>query len=152
MSLQSSAFESGNPIPIANTCDAQDESPPLRWGEPPAGTRSFVLICDDPDAPHGTWVHWVLFNLPGETRSLAAAVTPREELESGAKQGRNDFGRLGYGGPCPPKGKPHRYSFRIYALDAPLALEAGVTKGAVVKAMEGHVLAAGELMGTYQRR
>lgn len=152
MTLESTAFEPGGPIPVGNTCDAEDLSPPLSWSQPPDGTRTLALVCDDPDAPGGTWVHWVLFNLPSRTRHLEASVPPREELDSGARQGRNDFGRVGYGGPCPPRGKPHRYFFRLYALDMELALEAGVTRAAVMKAMHGHVLETAELMGTYQRR
>lgn len=151
MTLESPAFEPGGAIPVGNTCDGEDLSPALHWSRPPEGTRSFALICDDPDAPSGTWVHWVLFNIaPGADR-LDPNMPPREEAAGGAKQGRNDFGRIGYGGPCPPRGKPHRYFFRLYALDTVLDLDAGVTKASVLKAAKEHVLGVGELMGTYRR-
>jgi len=151
MQVTSSAFVPGGDMPIAHTCDGKDVSPPLSWTEPPGGTRSFALICDDPDAPVGTWVHWVLFNLPAETRSLSEKFPVDPELPTGARQGKNDFGRTGYGGPCPPPGPSHRYFFRVYALDAPLAVAAGARKADVEKAMRGHVLAQGELMGRYGR-
>jgi len=150
--LSSSAFVPGGDIPAAHTCDGADASPPLEWGEPPQGTHRFALICDDPDAPMGTWVHWVLFNLPGETRSLSEKFPADGELPTGARQGKNDFGRPGYGGPCPPKGPAHRYFFRLYALDAPMTLRAGATKTELEAAMQGHILGRGELMGRYGRR
>jgi len=149
--LTSTAFTGGGTIPRKHTCDGSDVSPPLAWDNVPGGTKSFALICDDPDAPMGTWVHWVLFNLPADTRSLAEAVPPDKELPNGARQGTNDFRKIGYGGPCPPPGKPHRYFFKLYALDTVLDLPAGSTKAQVVKAMEGHVLAEGQLMGKYGR-
>jgi Raf kinase inhibitor-like YbhB/YbcL family protein len=150
--LSSSAFVPGGDIPVAHTCDGPDASPPLEWGEPPAGTRSFALICDDPDAPMGTWVHWVLFNLPAQTRSLSEKFPTDGELPTGARQGKNGFGRLGYGGPCPPKGPAHRYFFKLYALDGPVSVAAGAGKEELEAAMKGHVLAQGELMGRYGRR
>ena len=119
--------------------------------EPPAKTQSFALIMDDPDAPVGTWVHWVLFDLPSETRELAEGVAKQEQLAGGTRQGRNDFGKIGYGGPCPPPGNPHRYFFKLYALDAKLNLKAGVTKAEVERAMNGHILAHAELIGRYGR-
>jgi len=149
--LLSTAFEHGSRIPARHTCDAEDLSPALSWGEPPAGTRSFALIMDDPDAPMGTWVHWVLYNIPGERRELEEGVPSEDKLDDGSLQGRNDFGRIGYGGPCPPRGPAHRYFFKLYALDAKLPLQAGATKQELEKAMEGHVLAKGELMGRYGR-
>jgi Raf kinase inhibitor-like YbhB/YbcL family protein len=149
--LTSTAFTEGGTIPRKHTCDGSDVSPPLAWDNVPGGTKSFALICDDPDAPMGTWVHWVLFNLPADTRSLPEAVPPDKELPNGARQGTNDFRKIGYGGPCPPPGKPHRYFFKLYALDTVLDLPAGSTKPQVVKAMEGHVLAEGQLMGKYGR-
>jgi hypothetical protein len=149
--LTSTAFTEGGTIPRKHTCDGEDVSPPLIWDNVPGGTKSFALICDDPDAPMGTWVHWVLFNLPADTRSLPEAVPPDKELPSGARQGTNDFRKIGYGGPCPPPGKPHRYFFKLYALDTTLDLPAGSTKAQVVKAMDGHVLAEGQLMGKYGR-
>jgi len=148
--LISEAFAYGEPIPRRYTCDGDDVSPPLRWGDPPAETRSFVLIMDDPDAPMGTWDHWVLFDIPAEARALPEAVPPDAEPATGGRHGRNSWQRLGYGGPCPPRGT-HRYFFRLYALDTVLDLPAGVDKGRVMRVMEGHVLAQAELMGTYSR-
>jgi Raf kinase inhibitor-like YbhB/YbcL family protein len=149
--LSSTAFAEGASIPKQYTGDGKDVSPPLRWSDPPQGTKSFALICDDPDAPRGTWVHWVLFNVPGDQRELPEAVPPKEALPNGAKQGKNDFRKVGYGGPAPPPGKPHRYFFKVYALDAPLDLSAGATKAQLEEAMKGHVLAEGQLMGRYGR-
>ncbi len=144
------AFEPGGKIPGKYTCDGLDVSPPLAWTSVPEGTKTFALICDDPDAPMGTWVHWVLFNLPADIQELPENIPPERELESGAKQGMNDFRKIGYGGPCPPGGT-HRYYFKIYALDTELDLEVGATKRELLKAMEGHILAEGQLMGRYER-
>ncbi|KKL66619.1 hypothetical protein LCGC14_2143140, partial [marine sediment metagenome] len=119
------AFGNGDPIPTKYTCDDQDISPPLQWGDPPEGTRSFALICDDPDAPVGTWVHWVLYNLPASARDLPEAVPSDAELSGGGRHGQNSWRRPGYGGPCPPGGT-HRYFFKLYALDDELDLAAGV--------------------------
>jgi Raf kinase inhibitor-like YbhB/YbcL family protein len=149
--LTSTAFQKGEAIPKPYTGDGVDQSPALRWSEPPPGTKSLALICDDPDAPRGTWVHWVLFNLPPQTRDLEESVPTTATLPSGAKQGKNDFGNIGYGGPAPPKGKPHHYFFKLYALSVSLDLPAGATKAELEKAMKGHILAEGELMGTYCR-
>jgi Raf kinase inhibitor-like YbhB/YbcL family protein len=149
--LTSSAFREGEIIPKPYTGDGKDQSPPLRWADPPAGTKSFALIADDPDAPRGTWVHWVLFNLPAETRELKEGVPTEKTLSNGAKQGTNDFKKIGYGGPAPPPGKPHRYFFKLYALDTALDLAPGATKDQVVAAMEGHVKGEGQLMGKYGR-
>lgn len=153
MSLQisSAAFTAGANIPKKFTCDGPDVSPKLNWNEPPSKTQSFALIMDDPDAPVGTWVHWVLFDLPAAVRELEEGVAKQEQLPNGARQGRNDFGKIGYGGPCPPPGKPHRYFFKLYALDSKLNLNAGATKADVERAMKGHVLVQGELMGRYGR-
>jgi len=151
LSLSSSAFEEGEKIPVRYTCDGEDVSPPLTWSEPPSGTNSFVLIVDDPDAPRGVFTHWVLFNLPPDSRELPEDIPVQAQLLSGALQGRNDFGRTGYGGPCPPAGSLHRYRFVLYALDQPLDLPAGASKNQVLEYMEGHILAQGQLMGTYQR-
>jgi hypothetical protein len=151
MQLTSPAFEPGATIPQRHTGDGKDVSPSLRWSGAPAGTKSFALICDDPDAPRGTWVHWVLFNLPADQAELAEGVPATPELPGGAKQGKNDFGNHGYGGPAPPRGKPHRYIFKLYALDTVLELPAGATKQQLEQAMKGHVLAQGQLMGTYSR-
>ncbi len=149
--LKSAAFTTGSNIPKKFTCDGPDVSPALSWSEPLAGTESLALIMDDPDAPVGTWVHWVLYDLPASTRELAEGVPKEEQLKSGARQGRNDFRRIGYGGPCPPAGKPHRYFFKLYALDAKVNLKAGATKQELERALEDHILAQAELMGRYGR-
>ncbi len=151
--LTSTAFTDGTAIPAKYTCDEADVSPPLAWSGAPAGTVSFALIVDDPDAPAGTWVHWVLYNLPATTAELPENVAKVETLDlGGARQGRNDFQRPGYGGPCPPPGPAHRYFFKLYALDAPLRLKAGATKQDVEAAMKGHILATAQLVGTYARQ
>lgn len=149
--IESSAFLQGAAIPEMYTCDGKDVSPHLSWGAGPDGTRAWALVVDDPDAPSKTWVHWVLFNLPDSTRSLSSGIASGD-VPGGGYQGKNDFGKQSYGGPCPPVGKPHRYFFRLYALDAPLDLSGGATREDVDHAMEGHVLGRGELMGTYERR
>ena len=128
MKISSASFSAGEMIPKKFSCDGPDASLKLNWTEPPAKTQSFALIMDDPDAPAGTWVHWVLFDLPADTRELAEGVAKQKQLTNGARQGRNDFGKIGYGGPCPPPGNPHRYFFKLYALDAKLSLKAGATK------------------------
>ena len=149
--MKSSAFSTGGAIPKKFTCDGLDDSPQLTWTDAPPGTQSFALIMDDPDAPVGTWVHWVLYDLPANARELAEGVTKQEQLSNGARQGRNDFGKTGYGGPCPPPGKAHRYFFKLYALDAKLDLKAGARKSDVERAMQGHILAQAEWMGRYGR-
>jgi Raf kinase inhibitor-like YbhB/YbcL family protein len=148
--ITSSAFEDGGLIPAKYTCDGADVSPPLQWDAVPEGTKSIALICDDPDAPMGTWVHWVIFGLPADIRELAEDVPPDKTLPNGARQGTSDFGRIGYGGPCPPSGT-HRYFFKIYALDRELDLPAGARKRDLLKAMEGHIVGQGELIGKYKR-
>lgn len=150
--ISSPAFQSGEKIPVKYTCDGPDVSPPLQWTPPPEGTKSLVLISDDPDAPAGTWVHWVLYGLSPETTSLPENVPKQKEVLGGARQGVNDFGRIGYGGPCPPRGAPHRYFFKLYAVDIPTDLEPGLTKRQILDAIKGHVLAETQLMGTYQRQ
>ncbi|HXL52771.1 MAG TPA: YbhB/YbcL family Raf kinase inhibitor-like protein [Gemmatimonadales bacterium] len=151
--LTSSAFKDGATIPGKHTCDGVDVSPPLAWSGTPAGTRSVALIADDPDAPGGTWVHWVLYNLPAEVSELPENIAKVESLDlGGARQGRTDFRRPGYGGPCPPPGPAHRYFFKLYALDTRLELKAGAQKKDVEAAMEGHVLGSAQLMGTYARQ
>lgn len=152
MQLTSTAFQEGASIPAKYTCDGQDVSPPLAWSGVPDGAKSLALICDDPDAPGGTWVHWVLYNLPATVTELAEKVPTSEVLPNGARQGITDFKRTGYGGPCPPRGRPHRYYFKLYALDVELQLKPRATKKDVVSAMQGHVLSEGQLMATYQRR
>lgn len=148
--IKSTAFEHGGNIPKKYTCDGADVSPPLSWTSPPEATKSLALICDDPDAPMGTWVHWVLFGLPPNTRELLEGVSTQEILPDGSKQGTTDFGRVGYGGPCPPSGT-HRYYFKLYALNANPDLRPGLTKEELLKAIEKNILAQAELMGRYQR-
>ena len=152
MQLTSPAFAEGQSIPREHTCDGADVSPALHWRDVPSPTRSFALICDDPDAPAGTWVHWVLYDLPPGTSALPEGVATTQYVVGNAKQGISDFHRLGYGGPCPPPGKPHRYFFKLYALDKMLDLKPGAAKSDVESAMEGHILAEGKLMGTFQRK
>lgn len=150
LKITSPAFEEGGMIPRAYTCDGPNISPPLKFEETPEGAKSMALICDDPDAPVGIWVHWVLFDLPPEIKGLDEHVPPEKTLKNGAIHGINDFKKLGYGGPCPPSGT-HRYFFRVYALDKKLGLPSGASKKDILKAMEGHVLADGYLMGKYKR-
>jgi Raf kinase inhibitor-like YbhB/YbcL family protein len=150
--VTSSAFPAGQAIPRQYTGDGQNVSPPLQWGGPPDGTRSLALLCEDPDAPRGTFTHWVLFNLPAESRELSEGVPPQATLPNGTTQGSNGFGKIGYGGPAPPPGKPHRYVFKLFALDRSLGLHGGATRDELCKAMEGHILAEGQLTGTYGRR
>ena len=155
MKLTSSAFTHESNIPQRFTCDGDDVSPALTWSDVPEGTEAFALIMDDPDAPPGTWVHWVLWNLDGAARELAEGVPKQENLDGGASQGAcwgvDSFERVGYYGPCPPPGSPHRYYFKLYALDARLDLPARATKDQVVQAMEGHIRAEAQLMGLYRR-
>ncbi len=150
ITITSSGFTEGGMIPKKYTCDADDISPDLKWSGVPKEAKSLALICDDPDAPVGTWVHWVLFNLPADVSTLSAGVAPDAVLKNGALHGKNDFRKLGYGGPCPPGGT-HRYFFKIYALDTLLSLESGSTKAQLLAAMKSHILAEGQLMGKYKR-
>src|SRR6184192_1573467 len=151
--LTSPAFTDGSAVPAKYTCDGADVSPPLAWSEAPPRTMSFALIADDPDAPAGTWVHWVLYNLPATVAELPENVAKVETLDlGGARQGRSDFRRPGYGGPCPPPGPAHLYFIKLYALDALLNLKAGAQKKDVEAAMQGHVLGTTQLMGTYARQ
>lgn len=149
--LQSPAFAAGGGIPVKHTCDGPDLSPLLRWSDPPAKTRGFALVVDDPDAPGGTWVHWVLYGLAAAVRELPEGVPARDTVPGLGSHGVNDFRKVGYGGPCPPRGPAHRYVFKLYALDTELALPPRKTKDDVLKAIEGHVLGRAELMGRYQR-
>ncbi len=151
MELKSSAFQPGGMIPANYTCDGEDISPPLNWSDPAAGTKGFALISDDPDAPVGTWVHWVMWNIPASARALDENLPKTASLANAAKQGTTDFRRIGYGGPCPPSGT-HRYFFKLYALDTTLNLPSSTTKQDLEKAMLGHILGQAELMGKYQRR
>ena len=152
MEITSSAFTQGNSIPAQYSCDSDDVSPKLSWSGVPEGTRSIALIMDDPDAPGGTWVHWVIYGIPPAADGLPEGVPTSDTLDGGARQGKNDFGNLGYGGPCPPRGGPHRYFFKLYALDIELTLSPGATKADLLREMSGSILAQGDLMGTYTRR
>ncbi|MGC2182807.1 MAG: YbhB/YbcL family Raf kinase inhibitor-like protein [Terriglobales bacterium] len=149
--ISSTAFPLGGDIPRKFTCDGADVSPELLWTEPPAGTQSFTLIADDPDAPAGTWTHWVLYDLPATVTSLAEGVNKIDELPGGERQGRNDFRKIGYNGPCPPPGKPHRYFFKIYALKGKLDLKPGASRQEVEQALPSLMLGQAEWMGKYQR-
>jgi hypothetical protein len=152
LEITSSAFQAGAAIPTRYTCDGEDISPPLAWSGVPAASQSLALLVEDPDAPGGNWVHWIVFNLPAETTQLPENVPAGQNIAllPGGAQGQNSYRNLGYGGPCPPSGT-HRYFFRLYALDAVLELQPGVTRAQLQRAMQGHVLAEGELMGTYSR-
>ncbi len=151
--LSSPAFSAGGPIPRAHTCDGADVSPPLVWSDSPDDTKEFALIMDDPDAPVGTWVHWVLYKLPPKTTNLPSGVPKEAQTKRpvAARQGTNDFRKMGYGGPCPPKGPAHRYFFKLYALDTELTLPPGASKTVLLGAIEGHVLAEAQMMGKYGR-
>lgn len=151
MTISSPAFQNESVIPKKHTGDGPDLSPKLEWSGVPEGAKSLALIADDPDAPMGTWVHWVVYDIPPDAKGLDEGVSKAPTLPNGAKQGTTDFRRLGYGGPAPPKGKPHRYFFKLYALDQKLNLQPGATKADVEKAMKGHVLGEAQLMGKYQR-
>ena len=149
--LSSPAFNPGEYIPKKHTGEGPDLSPALVWSGAPANTKSFALICDDPDAPMGTWVHWVMYNIPAASAGLPENVPKQRELADGTRQGITDFKKIGYNGPMPPRGNDHRYYFKLYALDAPLTLSAGAAKGDLIKAMEKHILGQAELMGRYRR-
>jgi hypothetical protein len=152
LELTSGAFEPGESIPMRHACHGENLSPPLTWNNPPDGTESFALVMDDPDAVDVVgyvWDHWLLYNIPPDLRALPEGVPPDPELTDGSLQGENSAGELGYGGPCPPSGQRHEYVFRLYALDTMLNLETGETKDAILKAIEGHVLAEAELVGAY---
>ena len=151
ITVTSSAFQEGEMIPRKYTCDGANVSPPVAWTGVPDGAKSIALISDDPDAPVGTWVHWVLYNLPLDSTGLAEGIKPVEKLDNGARHGLNDFRKFGYGGPCPPGGT-HRYYFKVYALNAVLELKPNATKADLVKAMEGKILAQGQLMGKFTRK
>jgi Raf kinase inhibitor-like YbhB/YbcL family protein len=150
LQLTSTAFEEGQPIPLDHTGEGRDVSPQLKWTDPPAGTRSFALICEDPDAPRGIFTHWVVFNIPVRSRELPEGVQRSEGLANGTRQGRSDFGKVGYHGPKPPEGKPHRYFFKLFALDCMLEVTGGDTRDHVLKAMKGHTLTEAQLMGTFK--
>jgi Raf kinase inhibitor-like YbhB/YbcL family protein len=154
LAIQSTVFAAHQPIPAVYTCEGKDLSPPLAWVGTPAGTKSLALIVDDPDAPdpaapQRTWVHWVLYDIPAGAMRLPEAVEARA-LPPGTREGRNDWGRTGYGGPCPPIGR-HRYFFKLYALDVVLPPLPAADKGKLEAAMKGHVVAEGQLVGTYEK-
>ena len=149
--LSSKSFPSGGDIPKQFTCEGADVSPELSWTDPPANTQSFALIADDPDAPAGTWTHWVMYDVPSNAKELPEGTSKTPELPNGARQGRNDFGKTGYNGPCPPPGKPHRYFFRLYALDSKLNLKPGASKQEVEQALASHTLGKAEWMGRFKR-
>lgn len=152
LQLNSASFPANRRIPSALTCDGANTSPALTWSSAPAGTKSFALILDDPDAPGGgAFVHWVLYNLPATAESLPASEPKQDQLADGSRQGKNDFGEIGYGGPCPPGHTPHHYRFVLYAVDTPLNLPAGATKQQVEDALKGHIVARGRLVGVYSR-
>ena len=151
LSIKSPAFNDGDTMDAKYTCKGEDISPPLSWEGAPAGTKSFALICDDPDAPFMTWVHWVVYDIPADVSGLEEGLPKDKELPNGARQGTTDFRRIGYGGPCPPPGNPHRYFFKLYALDAMLNLKPGLTKKALLKAMEGHILEEAQIIGKFKR-
>lgn len=149
--ISSDAFAEGERIPAQFSCGGENISPPLSWGDPPAGTKSLAVICDDPDAPSGLFTHWVLVNIPPNSRGLSGGVKKSPVLDDGSIHGANSYGKLEYSGPCPPPGRPHRYYFRIYALDIPLKLRSPADRRAVDNAMKGHILAEGELLGIFSR-
>lgn len=151
LTISSPSFPSGGDIPKKFTCDGVDVSPQLAWTDPPAETKSLAVLVDDPDAPVGNWNHWALWNLPATARGLAEGVSKDANLPNGSQQGKNDFRKTGYNGPCPPPGKPHRYYFKLFALDTKLDLKPGATKREVETAMKGHILAQAERMGRYGR-
>lgn len=151
LTLSSSSFLNGGVIAKKFTCDGEDVSPALAWNEPPAGTKSFALLADDPDAPVGNWNHWTMWNVPPESHGLPEGVSKAAQLPGGSEQGLNDFHKLGYNGPCPPPGKPHRYYFKLFALDTKLTLKEKSAKRELEAAMKGHVLAQAEWMGRYGR-
>ncbi len=145
------AFKEGETIPVKYTCDGKNVSPALNWSGTPANTKSFALICDDPDAPMGTWVHWVVYNIPATITSLPEAIPMKKTVLNNIIQGTTSSRKIGYGGPCPPRGPVHRYFFKIYAIDTNLDLKAGASKNEIITAMKGHILAEGQLMGRYSK-
>jgi Raf kinase inhibitor-like YbhB/YbcL family protein len=151
LSISSSAFHEGDKIPRKYTCEGEDVSPELAWNKPPEDTMSLALLVEDPDAPGGVFTHWILFNIPAGIMMLPQGMPTQSQFPDVSLQGKNDFGKVGYSGPCPPPGRPHRYQFTLYALDRPLNLKPGVGKKQIVDAMRGHILAQGQITGIYQR-
>ncbi len=150
--IESPAWRAGETIPTKFTCDGADVSPPLEWKSAPTGTRSFSLVAEDPDAPAGLFTHWMIYNLPANSALLAENQPRQKELDNGARQGRNGFGKIGFGGPCPPPGPAHRYFFRLYALNAKLDLAPGASREEFDRAMAGHIVAQADYLGRYGRR
>ena len=148
--ITTKAFSNGGEIPRKHTCSGENISPALSWSGAPPTTLSLALIADDPDAPAGTFTHWIIWNIPAHA-ALPEGVPPSESLDNGARQGRNDFNRIGYGGPCPPPGRPHRYFFRLYALDANLDLHPGSARDELESAMKPYVVSRTEWMGVFKR-
>lgn len=151
MNLSSTSFQNGNTIPRKFTCDGEDLSPELSWSDIPAGTKTFALLTDDPDAPVGNWNHWTMWNIPGSAKGLAEGTAKEARLPDGSQQGLNDFHKPGYNGPCPPPGRPHRYYFKLFSLDTKLDLKAAATKKDLEAAMKAHILGQAEWMGRYGR-
>lgn len=149
--VSSTAFKNGGFLPVQYTCDGNNISPPLNFSSIPEDTQSLALILEDPDAPGGTFTHWIIYNLPGNTTNLTENIPTDDTLENGAEQGVNDFGQIGYGSPCPPPGLPHRYIFKLYALNVKLDLSLGATKKQLLGVMKGHILQEGKLIGHYKR-
>ena len=149
--LSSKSILPNQPISDKYTCFDKDISPQLQWSNTPTGTRAFVLICDDPDAPAGTWIHWVLYDIPSTTSILPEGLDKTKIVLGNAKQGINDFGKIGYNGPMPPPGRTHRYFFKIYAVDKETGMAPGMKKDQVIKTIEGHILGQAEIIGTYRR-
>jgi len=152
LKLKSSLFKEGGSVPQKFTCDGKDISPALQWSGAPNATKTLALIMDDPDAPAGTWVHWVIYNIPGNQKKLPEGIPTKEKLSNGTRQASNDFRKAGYGGPCPPEGKSHHYFFKLYALDTMLDLPSMASKSQLEASMESHILGQTQLMGTYQRK
>jgi Raf kinase inhibitor-like YbhB/YbcL family protein len=152
LTITSDAFEDGKPIPREYTCDGADRSPPLHWRGVPEGVATLALVVDDPDAPSGNWNHWLIYNMPSGTLALGEAVPATRALGDGSRQGTNGFGKIGYGGPCPPRGSTHRYQFKLYALSKRIELEPGARRDAVLQAIrDGKIVAEAQLTGTYAR-
>ena len=151
LTLTSTRFEQGATIPKRYTCEGENISPALDWSDVPSGTKSLALVCEDPDAPSGMFIHWVMYDIPASERGLAENIAKSEVLPNGSRQGKNGAGKIGYTGPCPPPGKPHRYFFRLFALDAPVSFSQPPTRDELMAAIDAHILARGEVMGTYRR-
>mgnify|MGYP006267846505 CR=1 FL=1 len=151
MQLQCPVLLAGDEVPTRYTCDGENVSPPLKWTDPPNGTRTFALIVEDPDAPSSVFTHWLVYDIPAERQELPEGVDGHPELPDGGTQGQNDFGETGFGGPCPPTGM-HRYVFRLFALDQTLEMAPGAKKADLLQLMEGHILETAEVIGTYARQ